>query len=89
MIILCLKKDKEVLFDQIPEEHRDTFFGDPESVSNEDLAKVLVKIEKKKLTYKERLSPHGWRIVRMVMKENKLVDFVKMWRQNFVDTMKP
>lgn len=46
-------------------------------------------MERKKLTYKERLSPHGWRIVKMVMDEKKIVPFVKMWRQHFIDTMKP
>ena len=50
---------------------------------------MLSKLERKKLTYKERLSPHGWRIVRMVMHGNKIVPFIKMWRQHFIDTMKP
>ena len=28
-------------------------------------------------------------MIRIVMKEKKLVDFIKMWRQHFIDTMKP
>ena len=35
------------------------------------------------------MTPHGQRIVNMVNEEKKLVPFVKMWRQHFIDTMKP
>ena len=88
-LLECLKSSHDIISELIPIEHQQSFLNDPESVSNATFTEVLAKIEKKKLSYRERLSPHGWRIVRMVMKEKKLVDFIKMWRQHFIDTMKP
>ena len=68
---------------------RDQLLYTPEGVSNQQFVDTFAKLEKKKLTYKERLTPHGKRIVDMVMKQKKIVDFVKMWRQHFLDTMQP
>ena len=79
-LIACIKDSKNILKKKIPEEHHEAFLNDPDNIPNATLCEVISKIERIKLTYKERLSPHGWRIVRMVMKEKKIVDFVRMWR---------
>ena len=89
LVIECLTSGKELIEDELPEEHRHVLMNAPESVSNATLAAVLSSLEKKKLSYRERLSPHGWRMVQMVMREGKIVDFVRLWRQHFLDTMKP
>ena len=36
-----------------------------------------------------KLSPHGREVVRLIEAEDGLDDFVQLWRQNFLDTMKP
>ena len=58
-------------------------------MSNEVFVDVLSKLEKIKLSYRERLSTHGWKMVQLVSHEKKFVDFIKMWRQHFLDTMHP
>ena len=38
---------------------------------------------------KKFLGLHGERVVKAILEENGLIDFVKMWRQRFLDLMKP
>lgn len=85
----CLKANKDILTEVIPAEYHETFFNTPETVDKATLISVLSAIEPVKLSMKERLSPHGWRVIRMVNQEKKLVDFIRMWRQHFIDTMHP
>lgn len=72
----CLRENADILKPEIAAEHHEILFGDPEGASSETLVEILSNLERKKLTYRERLSPHGWRIVRMVLREKKLVPFV-------------
>ena len=74
-LIECLKSSHDIIREHISSEHQESFLNDPENISNATFTEIFAKIEKKKLSYRERLSPHGWRIVRMVTKEKKIVDF--------------
>ena len=82
-------QNKDLLKSEIPKEHRDAFLNRPESLDNATLCKVLTGLERKKLSYRDRLSTHGKKLVKHVLKEKIHVPFVKMWRQHFIDTMAP
>ena len=38
-----------------------------------------------KLTNRDKLNPHGAKIVEIFKNKNDLEDFIKMWRQHFID----
>ena len=70
-----------MLQESIPEEHHIALFAD--EVSNETLVSVLTNCERKKLSHKERLTMHGKRLTNMILKEDRLGDFIRLWRQYF------
>ena len=49
----------------------------------------MIDKERKKPANSEKFCTHGAKVVEMILKEKKLVDFIKMWRQHFLDTMRP
>lgn len=53
------------------------------------LTSILKSIERKKLSHKEKLTPHGKRVIDIILSESRLADFIKLWRQHFLDTIKP
>ena len=53
------------------------------------LASILGNIEIPKLSYSQKLTTHGQKMVSLVMKEKRLLDFIRLFRQHFKDTMKP
>ena len=56
-------------------------------VDNELLKRAMemdIREENKKF-----LGLHGERVVKAILEENGLIEFVKMWRQRFLDLMKP
>ena len=54
-----------------------------------DLTAAGLALDFRKLNSQEKLSPHGKRMIEYVMENQKFVDFVKLWRQMFLDTMRP
>ena len=73
--------------DSIPIEHHDAIFSD--CVPAETLVSVLKSIPRIKLKHKERFTLHGKRMVDVILAEGNLADFIRLWRQHFLDTMKP
>ena len=50
----------------------------------ENLSKMDIKIKNVKFG-----GPHGERVVNSFVRENKLPEFIRMWRQHFLSNMKP
>jgi len=46
-------------------------------------------MEKRKMWGYEEVPVHGARLVNLLLKEKLFPDFIKLWRQNFILTMKP
>ena len=42
-----------------------------------------------KLTNKDRQNPHGKQVVDIIQSEDRMSDFVKLWRTNFLQSMEP
>ena len=57
-------------------------------VLNQDLIQELADVSDKKLN-ENYSGPHGQKVIAKVTEEGKLKEFVKMWRQHFLDTMHP
>ena len=45
-IVQCLKENKEILVDDIPAEHHQAFFEEPEKVPIDTLLEVITNLEK-------------------------------------------
>jgi hypothetical protein len=56
---------------------------------SEELLHIFAKAEQVKLTNQQKLSPHGRQIVQLIEKQDKLSDFIKMWRTNFLEKNEP
>ena len=78
---------------KIPEKRRNELesivlkYFNVETVDEQLLQAALqmnIKVENKKFK-----GLHGERVVNQVIEKNLLVDFVRMWRQHFLDTMHP
>jgi len=53
------------------------------------LVESILSVARPKLCYREKLTPHGEKIANYMLERNLMVDFIKLWRQHFMDTMKP
>jgi phenolic acid decarboxylase len=58
----------------------DFFDTDVLDRSTVDLVEVCNSLEYRELTKKEKLSSHGCKMVKLILKEEKIVDFIKLWR---------
>ena len=55
---------------------------------NDQLLKDAIEMDIREEN-KKFLGLHGERVVRGLLEENGLIEFIKMWRQRFLDTMQP
>ena len=63
---------------------------DPHNIEmTEPLISFCVKMPELKLTNQDRKNPHGIQIVEIMKKEDRLSDFIKLWRTNFLQSMEP
>ena len=75
-----LTTQRQIVEPFIPENQREIIFAEDDSASNETYFKVFTEIERRKVSNSEKFSTHGPKVVKQIMKEGRLVDFVKMWR---------
>jgi hypothetical protein len=66
-----------------------TILTEPEHFSLSELTSIILSVPRQKLCYREKLTPHGEKIANYMCEHNLMVDFIKLWRQHFMDTMKP
>jgi len=57
--------------------------------STAELVEVCNSLDYRELTKKEKLSKHGKKLIKIIIKEKRIVDFVRLWRQIFLDSMQP
>merc|ERR1711865_1010162 len=84
-----INKHRETLEEPFNKCKPDFFSIDVVTRSTADLVEVCNSLEYRELTKKEKLSPHGCKMVKLILNDKRIVDFIKLWRQVFVDSMKP
>jgi len=76
----------EQLLDQVKEE---CSRKNNEGEVSEQLIDHCKELQPFKLTNQQKLNPHGKEVMEKVAAEDGLADFIKLWRKNFLDGMKP
>lgn len=52
---------------------------------SKDILNYCHSISQTKLTNRDKLNPHGEKIVEIYTKANDIENFIRMWRQHFLD----
>ena len=82
-----LKRESQILQKVFVDDTR--ILTKPEELELADLVITILAVPRLKLCYREKLTPHGEKIANYMSEHNMMVDFIKLWRQHFLDTMKP
>ena len=51
---------------------------------SQDLLNYCSSLQQVKLTNRDKLNPHGEKVVNLFAQQSKLDEFIKMWRQHFL-----
>lgn len=75
-----LDQNKDIIHDSFVKFNPNFFDKEVELRSTDELIDICNTLDYRKLTYKEKLSPHGCKMVKFILEENRIVDFIKLWR---------